>query len=80
MDSNYVYPFDNRCSVIIPGSLHGCQTQALTVFFADQWPGHTVCFLPDYVGITPGSLDVTVVFAVPHTGVIVVVPQESDDV
>jgi hypothetical protein len=73
----YVYPFDNQCQVTIPGRLHGCQTQEVTVFFADQWPVYTVCFRPEYVGIDPASRDIEVVFAMPHTGVIVVVPQES---
>jgi hypothetical protein len=73
---DYIYPIDNRCSVTIPGSLHGCQTQEVTVFFADHWPGHTVCVRPDYVGINPVSLDIEVVFVVPRTGVIVVVPQQ----
>jgi hypothetical protein len=78
MDSHYVYSFDNQCYVTIPGRLHGYQTPALHVFFDDHCPGHPVGVSPEYVDIHPASLDVTVVFAVPHTGVIVVVPQESD--
>jgi hypothetical protein len=77
MNIAYVYPFANRCSVTIPGSLHGYQTKKLDVFFDETCPGPTLPIRPEYVDIHPVSRDVTVVFAVPHTGVIVVVPQES---
>jgi hypothetical protein len=67
--SLYTEPFDNVCQIVIPGAVHQYQALRPEDITCTSGDGSTV-ISPVHLAIDPLTQDVTITFAIPHTGTV----------
>jgi len=68
----YLHPFVNQCQVTIPGMVHPYETTDLAIWALDRWPDPQEAYEVPSATIDLQTLDLTVTFPVPQTGVLLV--------
>jgi len=68
----YLHPFVNQCQVPIPGTQHPYETTDLAVWALDRWPDPQDVYDIGVATIDLQTLDITVTFPVPQTGILLV--------